>query len=76
MDKIAARAGVRSHWHKLRTTFANRAVDAGVPIEDLAIMMGHADPRTTMHYARHALDDRALSRMRALQLASPLEKAL
>lgn len=67
---IAKRAGIRrAHWHKLRTTFANDAIRAGVPLEDLQVLMRHADIKTTRHYAGAALDMRALRVARQLNLA-------
>lgn len=38
--------------HLARHTFADIILNAGVPIEDLQVMMGHKDIRTTLKYAR------------------------
>lgn len=72
MEKIAKRAGVRAHWHKLRTSFANEAIKAGVRLEDLQVLMRHADIKTTRHYAGAALDQRALDVARQLNFAGQL----
>ncbi|WP_157271709.1 tyrosine-type recombinase/integrase [Azohydromonas aeria] len=47
----AARASV--HW--LRHTCGTRALERGTPLEVLQAQLGHADPRTTMRYARAQL---------------------
>lgn len=44
------------HFHDLRHTFGTRAADAGVPINAIAAVMGHADIHTTMRYS-HATDE-------------------
>lgn len=72
MEHIAKRAGVRAHWHKLRVTFSNDVLDAGVPIEELQIMLGHARLDTTRYYAGHTIRGRAMQSMRRLNLASRL----
>lgn len=59
MEEIAKRAGVKVHWHKLRTTFANEALRAGVALEDLQLLMRHKDIATTRHYAGFAINERA-----------------
>jgi integrase len=44
------------HFHDLRHTFGTRAAEAGVALNAVAAVMGHADIHTTMRYA-HATDD-------------------
>lgn len=69
-DRIRHRAGLdEGCWHRLRVSFANRALTAGVPLEDLQVLMGHAHIETTRHYAGHAINGRALANMRRLNLA-------
>jgi integrase len=38
--------------HALRHTFARRLIDAGVPLPDVAALLGHASVTTTMRYVR------------------------
>ncbi|MGH9760259.1 MAG: tyrosine-type recombinase/integrase [Blastocatellia bacterium] len=50
-------AGIRDfRFHDLRDTFGTRAADAGVALNAVASVMGHADIHTTMRYA-HATDE-------------------
>lgn len=72
MEEIARRAGVHAHWHRLRTTFANRALEAGIPLEDLQRLMGHSSAETTRHYAGAYINRRALTGMRNLNLVGRL----
>ena len=39
------------HPHKFRRTLATRAIDKGMPIEQVQILLGHAKIDTTMEYA-------------------------
>lgn len=47
--------------HSLRHTFATLSLDAGVPLRQVQVDMGHADPKTTIRYdrARRRLKDAA-----------------
>ncbi|TDM05040.1 MAG: integrase, partial [Ideonella sp. MAG2] len=56
---------LRASPHWLRHTFGTRAVERQAPIEAVQRQLGHADPRTTMRYARTQLD----------RLQSEMEKA-
>jgi integrase len=59
-------AGIRDfRFHYLRHTFGTRAADAGVPINAIADVMGHADIHTTQRYT-HATDQ---GRRRAVDAA-------
>lgn len=51
--RLAKRAGLppELHPHSLRHGCARMLLAAGVPIEEVQAFMGHADIRTTMHYA-------------------------
>lgn len=40
-----------AHPHKFRRTLATRAIDKGMPIEQVQKLLGHAKIDTTMHYA-------------------------
>ena len=39
------------HPHKFRRTLATRAIDKGMPIEQVQRLLGHAKIDTTMQYA-------------------------
>lgn len=41
----------RVHPHKFRRTMATRAIDKGMPIEQVQRLLGHSQIDTTMHYA-------------------------
>ena len=41
----------RVHPHKFRRTLATRAIDKGMPIEQVQKLLGHVKIETTMHYA-------------------------
>ncbi len=50
--KLMKLAGVNGHIHQLRDTFAVSLLLKGTPIEDVAILLGHSDPKVTWkHYA-------------------------
>lgn len=42
--------GRRVHPHELRGVYATDLIDGGVPIEAVAHLLGHANPRTTQEY--------------------------
>lgn len=42
---------VNIHPHKFRRTMATRAIDKGMPIEQVQKILGHSQIDTTMHYA-------------------------
>ena len=39
------------HPHRFRRTLATKAIDKGMPVEQVQILLGHAKIDTTMHYA-------------------------
>ena len=49
---ISERAHVKAFPHKLRHTFATFGLHGGMPIERLQALMGHADTKTTLVYAK------------------------
>ena len=51
----AGLADPQPRFHDLRHTYGTRLADAGVPRKEIAIVMGHADERTTARYM-HAGD--------------------
>lgn len=50
--KIASRSGMHVFPHKLRHTFATSGLRGGMPLDRLQALMGHAEPRTTLIYAK------------------------
>jgi len=49
---IGKRADLQKvHPHKFRRTLATRAIDKGMPIEQVQRLLGHVKIETTMHYA-------------------------
>lgn len=66
MENIAKRAGVRAHWHRLRTTFANTAFKEEIRIEIVQEMMGHSQISTTRQYMGWSIKSQAMESMRAL----------
>lgn len=52
LRKLGRRLGINKvHPHKFRRTLATRAIDKGMPIEQVQQLLGHAKIDTTMHYA-------------------------
>lgn len=52
LREIGKRADMRKiHPHKFRRTLATRAIDKGMPIEQVQRLLGHVKIDTTMHYA-------------------------
>ena len=43
--------GIRLHPHKFRRTMATRAIDKGMPIEQVQVLLGHSKIDTTLRYA-------------------------
>lgn len=43
--------GQRIHPHKFRRTLATRAIDKGMPIEQVQVLLGHSSIETTLCYA-------------------------
>jgi len=52
LRKLGQRLGItKVHPHKFRRTLATRAIDKGMPIEQVQQLLGHAKIDTTMQYA-------------------------
>lgn len=52
LREIGRRANMQKvHPHKFRRTLATRAIDKGMPIEQVQRLLGHVKIDTTMHYA-------------------------
>lgn len=48
---LGKRIGVKAHPHKFRRTMATKALKAGMPIEQIQVLLGHANLDTTQLYA-------------------------
>ncbi len=64
LSRLAARAGVRAHWHLFRTTFASRFLADTHDLDSLRVLMGHTDTTTTQRYAEFNAQARALASQR------------
>ncbi|MEU9764018.1 tyrosine-type recombinase/integrase [Streptomyces sp. NPDC047987] len=77
LRRVAAAAGIESAGaispHSLRHSYATALLDQGVPLADVQDAMGHADPRTTRRYDRHA---GALHRSPSYRMADALTAAM
>ena len=52
LKEIGGKADMQKvHPHKFRRTLATRAIDKGMPIEQVQRLLGHVKIDTTMHYA-------------------------
>ncbi len=52
LRQLGRRLNIRHiHPHKFRRTMATRAIDKGMPIEQVQKILGHSQIDTTMHYA-------------------------
>lgn len=51
LRKIGKRIGIRVHPHKFRRTLATKAIDKGMPIEQVQHLLGHSKIDTTLGYA-------------------------
>lgn len=65
LSKYGRRAQVPVNPHILRHTFAKNLVDAGVPLEHVAMLLGHSDLETTRIYTMPSQQDlqRAVERL-------------
>lgn len=46
-------AGLKIRFHDLRHVFAVNAVRAGVPLQDLRVLLGHKTLTMVLRYSRH-----------------------
>lgn len=52
LRKLGIKARVENvHPHRFRRTLATKAIDKGMPVEQVQILLGHTKIDTTMHYA-------------------------
>lgn len=67
IKQLGKRAGVENlHPHKIRRTAATMALRRGMPIDQVRIMLGHTDIKTTQVYARSTESDVHLSHQKYL----------
>ncbi len=57
IKKVAERTGLHVYPHRLRHTFATSGLHGGMPLHILQQLMGHANPRTTLIYAKQSQED-------------------
>ena len=73
LQDIAKRARVTAATvHRFRVTAANSYLAAGMTLDELQQVMGHADIKTTAHYASFTVTRRALLQQAKLSLADRL----
>lgn len=71
MKRIARNAGVDNFYpHRLRISFGNQFMEETHDLHSLQILMGHADPSVTAHYAAFTAQERALTQMRRFGLST------
>ena len=52
LRKLGIKANIEKvHPHRFRRTLATKAIDKGMPVEQVQILLGHTKIDTTMHYA-------------------------
>ena len=52
MRKLGQKLGIdKVHPHKFRRTLATKAIDKGMPVEQVQQLLGHSKIDTTMQYA-------------------------
>ncbi|MBE5763966.1 MAG: integrase [Clostridiales bacterium] len=52
LRKLGAKTNIdKVHPHRFRRTLATKAIDKGMPVEQVQILLGHTKIDTTMHYA-------------------------
>ena len=57
ISTVGERAGLKSHCHKLRHSYATTLLNDGVGIRDIQELMGHASIRTTAFYLHYSPAD-------------------
>jgi integrase len=68
-ENAVKRAGLTDvHFHDLRRTFGSMLAQAGVPIFDIAKLMGHSDIRITMKVYAHLLPENLKSAVSKIKL--------
>lgn len=57
ISQLGKKAGLHLHPHRLRHTFGKNLVDNGVPLDRVALLMGHSNLSTTAVYTMPAQSD-------------------
>jgi site-specific recombinase XerD len=66
-ERIIKDAGIeKTNFHALRHTFATRAIEKGVDVKTLSVLLGHADVTTTLNRYAHVLDEQKRKTMAIL----------
>jgi site-specific recombinase XerD len=68
LDAACLRAGIKKHItpHSLRHAYATHLMDTGADLRTVQVLLGHANPSSTLRYTR-------LSRARLVATPSPIE---
>jgi site-specific recombinase XerD len=67
LRELGRKLGItKVHPHKFRRTLATRAIDKGMPVEQVQKLLGHVKIDTTMHYAMVNQNNVKLSHRRFL----------
>jgi integrase/recombinase XerD len=67
LDHLSARIDVKFSNHDLRRTFGRRMFRSGVPIEEIASILGHEETKTTLKYLGLEHDDLSHAMEKAYQ---------
>lgn len=76
IGKMNARSGLEFGHHTLRRTFGRELWKAGVPLETIANILGHSDPRVTIRYLGINLDDQAAAMRKLYRRQSETRAAM
>ena len=63
--KLSGVVDLHLYPHKFRHTFATSGLRSGMPLEQLQALLGHADPKTTLIYAKQDQTDIQRGHMRS-----------
>lgn len=67
MRRVGERAGIsKLTRHRLRRTLGSRLYQAGLPLDRVSMVLGHADTRTTELYYARLRDDQVRTEMLGL----------
>ena len=60
---FVANSGIEFDYRKCRRTYAQYLIDEGIPIEEVAVILGHASSRTTERAYARPRDDRVVRKI-------------
>ncbi|MEM2944707.1 MAG: site-specific integrase, partial [Methanomassiliicoccales archaeon] len=75
LEALGKRLGFPLSNHDLRRTCGRQMYFSGVPIEKIAMMLGHSDTKTTLHYLGINTDDLAEAQKTYARYRSALNRA-